>query len=97
MDGLSVAIAIGGIVLSVATFYIGRIKASKDDGQSNGVFIGEVKTELKYIREAVAQLSNEFARDREERAKMRAELHEEFSKMVDNAIKTHEKRYHNED
>jgi predicted nuclease with TOPRIM domain len=46
---LSVLIAVLGFALSVGTFFIGRITAAKSSGQENG----EMRANVRYIRESV--------------------------------------------
>ena len=49
MIEVSVLIAIAGLSISVATFFIGRTTAAKSDGQSDG----ELKADIKYIKTSV--------------------------------------------
>ena len=46
---ISVLIAIGGILLSAATFFIGRVTAAKTDGIADG----EMKSDVRHIKNAV--------------------------------------------
>ena len=46
---LSILIAVGGILLSAGTFFVGRMTAAKTSGQEDG----EMKANVRYIRESV--------------------------------------------
>lgn len=45
----SVIIALAGLALSAATFFIGRITTAKNSGEADG----ELKTDIKYIKASV--------------------------------------------
>lgn len=49
MIDLTVVIAVSGLALSVATFVIGRLTSAKNSGAADG----ELKTDVKYIRDSV--------------------------------------------
>ena len=46
---IAVLISVAGILLSAAGFFIGRLTAAKTDGQEDG----EMKANVRYIRESV--------------------------------------------
>lgn len=46
---ITVLIAVAGVLLSAATFFIGRTTAAKKDGRENG----QVLTELGYIKKGI--------------------------------------------
>lgn len=46
---LSIVIAVGGLALSAATFAIGRLTSAKNSGVADG----ELKTDVKYIRDSI--------------------------------------------
>jgi len=46
---ITVLITVCGFALSVATFFVGRMTAAKTDGQEDG----EMKANVRYIRESV--------------------------------------------
>lgn len=97
MTPLEIVFAVFAVITGVGGFYVGQKRNSHDDGQNMGVFIGEVKAKLEYIQSNIDRLSLEFARDREERAAIFAEMREEFSKMISEALAVHEKLYHKEE
>lgn len=97
MNALDIVFAVGGLVLGFVGYIAGQKKNSHDDGQSTGVFIGEVKNELKHINDAIGKLGQEFSRDREERAKLVKEMRAEFENMLKDAIAAHEKLYHSKE
>lgn len=49
MIDLSAIIAVGGLALSAATFVIGRLTSAKSSGAADG----ELKTDVKYIRDSI--------------------------------------------
>ncbi len=53
---LSILIAVGGILLSAATFFAGRMTAAKKDGRENG----QVLTELGYIKKGIDGLERDI-------------------------------------
>lgn len=97
MNALDIVFAVGGLVIGFVGYIAGQKKTSHDDGQSIGVFIGEVKNELKHMNDAIGKLSQEFSRDREEREKLMKEMRAEFENMLKEAIKSHELIYHKEE
>jgi 5-bromo-4-chloroindolyl phosphate hydrolysis protein len=56
---LSICITIIGLALSVATFYIGRQTASKQDGRAAGA----LETDLRYVKESVSRIESKLDRD----------------------------------
>ncbi len=46
---ISILISVVGVLLSVATFFFGRMTAAKSDGLADG----ELKTDIKYIKGSV--------------------------------------------
>lgn len=46
---ITVLISVIGVLLSVATFFVGRMTAAKTDGIADG----ELKTDIKYIKASV--------------------------------------------
>lgn len=97
MNALDIVFGVIAALLGVGGFIIGQKKSSRDDGESNGVFRGEVNTKLEYIRAQLQKLSDAFERDREERAQERIEMRAEFAKMIEDAIRAHELIYHKEE
>ena len=57
MIDASFAIAVGGFVVSIAAFCIGRISAAKNSGRENGVLL----TEVGYIKAGVDELKQKIA------------------------------------
>ena len=53
---ISVLIAVGGILLSAATFFVGRVTAAKSSGQQTG----QVLTELGYIKKGIDGLERDI-------------------------------------
>lgn len=53
---VNILIAVGGILLSAATFFAGRMTAAKKDGQENG----QVLTELGYIKKGIDGLERDI-------------------------------------
>lgn len=59
MSDLSIAIAVIGVVLSVATFWIGRQSAAKTEGKEAG---GMAK-DIEYIKDSVERIEGRLADD----------------------------------
>jgi len=59
MIELSTMIAVAGIVLSVATFLIGRLSAAKSEGKEAGT----VATDLQYIKKSVERIERQLTDD----------------------------------
>ena len=53
---ITVLIAVIGCVLSVGTFFVGRMTAAKNDGRENG----QVLTELGYIKKGIDGLEKDI-------------------------------------
>ena len=75
---ISVLIAIGGILLSAATFFIGRVTAAKTDGIADG----EMQANVRHIKDTVDKQDkklNDIAENyidlKDEIAKLKERLH----------------------
>ena len=79
---ISVLIAIGGILLSAATFFIGRVTAAKTSGQEYGVML----TEIGYIKSGVDDMKKKM----EQSDKRYIEIEKRLSK-VEEAMKIYHK------
>ena len=67
---ISVLIAVGGILLSAATFFIGRVTAAKSDGIADG----ETKANIRYIKESVDKHDKKLDRVAENYESVRTEI-----------------------
>lgn len=76
---VTVLIAILGLVLSVITFFVGQKKASQDDGQEFGEFMGEIRADIRNIKDDIKEIKNDRERLKNE---------------IDHAINEHVKAYH---
>ena len=63
-------IAVGGILLSAATFFIGRVTAAKSDGIADG----ETKANIRYIKESVDKHDKKLDRVAENYESVRTEI-----------------------
>lgn len=79
---ISVLIAVGGILLSAATFFIGRVTAAKTSGQEYGVML----TEIGYIKSGVDDMKKKM----EQSDKRYIEMEKRLSK-VEEAMKIYHK------
>ena len=82
MVDITVLIAVGGILLSAATFFIGRVTAAKSDGQEYGVML----TEIGYIKSGVDDMKKKM----EQSDKRYIEMEKRLSK-VEEAMKIYHK------
>ena len=76
----NIVIAVAGLVLAALTFFLGQKRSNVDDGQKLGEFMGEIRTDIRNIKDDI----NEIKKDR------RA-----TNEQIERAIKQHEERYHN--
>ena len=53
---ISVLIAVGGVLLSAATFFVGRLTAARSSRQENGVML----TELGYIKSGIDDMKKKM-------------------------------------
>ena len=53
---ITILIAVIGCLLSVGTFFVGRMTAAKTSGQADG----ELKSDVKYIKSSVDDLKNKM-------------------------------------
>ena len=67
---LSIAIAVLGSALSVATFFIGRTTAAKTDGFADG----ETRANIRYIKESVDKHDKKLDRVAENYESMKREI-----------------------
>jgi Sec-independent protein translocase protein TatA len=72
-------IAAAGLVLAAFTFFLGQKRSNIDDGQKLGEFMGEIRTDIRNIKDDI----NEMKKDR------RA-----TNEQIERAIQQHEERYH---
>lgn len=79
---ISVLITVGGILLSTATFFIGRVTAAKTSGQEYGVML----TEIGYIKSGVDDMKKKM----EQSDKRYIEMEKRLSK-VEEAMKIYHK------
>ena len=70
MVDITVLIAAGGILLSAATFFIGRVTAAKTDGIADG----ETKANIRYIKESVDKHDKKLDRVAENYESVRTEI-----------------------
>lgn len=56
---ISVLIAVIGVVVSSATFYIGRRTAAKQEGDQSGRETGTILTEIGYIKSGIDDIKTE--------------------------------------
>ena len=69
MQNLSVIVGVAGLVLSLATFAIGRLTAARSNGKQEGTLISEVKQigkDVKEMKNDVSEMKTEYGllRDR---------------------------------
>lgn len=57
---ISVLISVVGVLLSIATFYIGRTTAATDKGKE----AGGISTDLQYIKSGIASIQDELKAQR---------------------------------
>lgn len=76
---ITVLIAVLGLILSVITFFVGQKKASADDGQEYGEFMGEIRADIRNIKDDIKEIKNDRERLKNE---------------IDHAISEHVKAYH---
>ena len=67
---IAVLISIIGILLSVATFFVGRMTAAKNRGQEDG----EIKTNVQYIKDSVDKHDKKLDRVAENYESMKREI-----------------------
>ncbi len=67
---IAVLISVIGVLLSVATFFIGRVTAARDDGMRDG----STKADIRYIREAVDKHDRKLDRVTENYETMKSEI-----------------------
>lgn len=67
---LSILIAVGGILLSAATFFVGRMTAAKTSGQEDG----EMKANVRHIRESMDKHDKKLDRVVENYESMKREI-----------------------
>lgn len=67
---LTIAIAVLGFALSVATFFIGRTTAAKTDGFADG----ETRANIRYIKESVDKHDKKLDRVAENYESMKREI-----------------------
>ena len=72
-------IGIVGALVAVLTFFLGPKRANIDDGQKLGEFMGEIRTDIRNIKDDI----NEIKKDRRD-----------MQNAIDKAIEQHEERYH---
>ncbi len=77
---LGIAISLVTGIVSVLGFLLVQKKNIKDETKDFGIFMGEIKTELKYIKEAIEELKTDG---------------KGISLKINEAIKNHERIYHN--
>ena len=77
---VTILIAVLGLILSVATFFIGQKRASQDDGQEFGEFMGEIRADIRNIKDDIKDIKEDRKR---------------FTDEIDKAINEHVKAYHN--
>lgn len=76
---INILIAAAGLVLAAFTFFLGQKRSNIDDGQKLGEFMGEIRTDIRNIKDDI----NEMKKDR------RA-----TNEQIERAIQQHEERYH---
>lgn len=67
---LTIAIAVLGFALSVATFFVGRMTAAKTDGFADG----ETRANIRYIKESVDKHDKKLDRVAENYESMKREI-----------------------
>lgn len=83
---LSIFITIVGLMLSVATFAIGRMTASKNDGKAAGA----LETDLKYVKESVGRIESKLDRDTQRLEGRIDEISRQLAEISGEASKAHE-------
>lgn len=86
MIDYNVLIAVIGVVLSIATFYIGRQSAAKNDGKAAGA----VETDLKYIKESVGRIEGQLNRDVQRLEGRIDEISKQVASVSNTAARAHE-------
>ena len=79
---ITILIAVGGILLSAATFFVGRVTAAKSSGQEYGVML----TEIGYIKSGVDDMKKKM----EQSDKRYIDMEKRLSK-VEEAMKIYHK------
>jgi hypothetical protein len=81
MDGATISILIAalGVVVAIASFYIGQKKSNTDDGRKLGEFMGEIRADIRHIKDDIRTI-------REDR--------NNIINDISMAIKQHEKIFH---
>lgn len=83
MINWTVIVGVGGLVLSVITFFLGQRKDSSDSGQKLGEFMGRMDTKLENIDTAIKELKTAIKEGRREN-----------TDAIEHAIKEHERAFH---
>lgn len=101
-------LALGGLLLSTLTFYLGRITAASNKGKEDGASIATLATKITYIESAVGRIesgmSTDIGRLDGRLTEMSNQLYNagtmatramESSKMAHNRLNEHLRREHN--
>ena len=72
-------ISIISISIAIASFLLGRKKENKTDGFELGQFMGEIKSEIKYIKDMVTDIKSDT---------------KEFDNKIKEAMQEHIEVYH---
>lgn len=86
MIDVNILIAVVGVCVSVATFYIGRQTASKADGRAAGA----LETDLRYIKESVGRIEGQLNRDVQRLEGRIDEISNQLSRLSETAVRAHE-------
>ncbi len=80
---LTIIISAVAVIISLISFVHNQNRKNSDDGQEYGVFVGEIKTNLKFIRDDIKEIKEDLSRSAKER-----------DEAIEKAIKQHEGLYH---
>ena len=83
---LTVFITVAGLLISVATFIIGRQTASKNDGKAAGA----LETDLKYVKESVGRIESKLDRDTQRLEGRIDEISKQIVEISNEANRGHE-------
>ena len=83
MINWTVVVGIGGLVLSMITFFLGQRKDSNTSGRELGEFMGRMDTKLENIDTAIKELKAAIKEGRREN-----------TDAIEHAIKEHERAFH---
>lgn len=97
MIDLGMAVGVGGLVLAVMTFFIGRLSVAKSEGKADGATLATIQADIKFVREKVTELSTTSEKRETRHDESIRRVHEKIeanARRIVDEMKDHIQKYH---